>query len=81
MKGKESTTSTERRRARDRQRVCRARRRAGRVPYTIVVNEVEVAEALMQTGRMSKKDVLDHKKVEKFLSSVVEQWAVRWLIK
>jgi hypothetical protein len=64
--------------ARLRQRRCRARQRAGVVPYVVEVPQATVVEALIASGRLSEGEALHRVSVEHALAAVLIDWAARW---
>lgn len=64
---------------RERQRLCRARSKAGEKRYVIVLREHWVTEAMVLSGRMTEADVSKHAIVEDALSRVVIEWMAHWL--
>jgi hypothetical protein len=63
---------------RDRQRRYRARRKAGKVCFSIAAPENQLIEALLRTSRLTEEEALDHARVEAALADVLVDWAARW---
>jgi hypothetical protein len=61
-----------------RQRRLRAQRRAGLVPYRLVLPEVTVIDALIDARRLSEEEALHPELVETELARVLIEWAARW---
>jgi hypothetical protein len=69
-------TPADRRRARDRQRQCRARQRAGEALYTIALPEAALIEAML-VERLTPAEALDPRQVERALVELVIDWIGR----
>jgi hypothetical protein len=63
----------------ERQRRCRARRKAGEERYVVVIPETVVVEALLRSGRLSEPEALRRDLVERALVDVLVDWSRRWL--
>jgi hypothetical protein len=61
-----------------RQARSRARRKRGETVYRVIVCEHAVAEALIESGRLSPDEALRRDLVERALGSVLGDWATRW---
>jgi hypothetical protein len=73
-----SPADRKRTRARDRQRQCRARQRAGEALYTIALPEAPLVEALL-VERLTEAQALDHRQVERAITELIIDWIARWL--
>jgi hypothetical protein len=63
----------------ERQRIYRARSRRGQAVLRVKVNFYAVAEALIQSERLSCSEAEDRAKIEAELAQVVAEWAKIWL--
>jgi hypothetical protein len=70
----------DRRRARDAARQCRlrARQREGRIRLSIIVNEHDLAEALIAAERLGEGEALDRRLVEQAVESLISDFVARW---
>ena len=80
MRSNVSTVRTDAERAADarRQRRHRARRSRGDVPYRLDLPELDVANAMITSGRMSADATGRRALVEQALVGVVRDWVARW---
>ncbi|TAI65695.1 hypothetical protein [Bradyrhizobium sp. Leo170] len=62
----------------ERQRACRARKKADLKRFTIDGDEAGIAEAMINSTRLTEAETADHDKVETALAAVVAEWAKRW---
>jgi hypothetical protein len=80
MSDKVMLQRTDRRaKAREKQRRCRARRRAGETLYRVAVPEVSLIEALIASGRVGRAESADYSLVQKAVEGVVRDFIERWL--
>jgi hypothetical protein len=61
-----------------RKRRWKERRRRGEAVYTIVVNEHAIADALIESGRLSDSATRDRGATERALADVLADWAALW---
>ena len=61
-----------------RQRRYRRRLAAGKVALSIVVEENELAGALLALGKLTPQQALDRRQVERVVSAMVSEWAAAW---
>jgi hypothetical protein len=60
--------------AAERQRVARARRRAGEAVFKVTANHVDVLDALVKSGRMTEDATLRQRQVESALGEILRDW-------
>jgi hypothetical protein len=61
-----------------RKRRWKARRRRGEAVYRLIVNEHAVAEALINSTRLSPVETTHRESVERALAEVLADWAAEW---
>jgi hypothetical protein len=64
-----------------RMRVLRRRRRQGRIPLRLEVDEVRLAGALIASKRLTPDETLRRGLVERELSRLIEDFVERWPLK
>ena len=68
------TRTREQNLAAERQRRYRARLACGKIPLQIVVDEVDVAAALIAAGLLTEAESEDRDKIERALEKVIGVW-------
>jgi hypothetical protein len=58
-----------------RAREYRLRQKLGRRVFRLVLDEFAVIQAVLDAGRLSEEEALDHAAVETALAAVLESWA------
>lgn len=66
--------------ATERQRACRARRRAGLTLLTIEIDENALAAALIASDRLSEAAALEPGRVEQAVAELLHDWSERWRV-
>jgi hypothetical protein len=64
---------------REKKRRQRARERRGEAVLRVTVQEHELVEALIVSGRLTEGAALDRHEVEEAVGKVLQVWAKRWL--
>jgi hypothetical protein len=63
----------------ERQRRARARRRRGVMTFRVEANEHRLAEALIESGRLTEALALERPQIERELAKLIDDWIRRWL--
>jgi hypothetical protein len=63
---------------RARQARHRARRRNGTRVFKLEANRDLIVGGLIDSGRISERDALDHRNVERILSDMLTEWGQHW---